>query len=295
MPEIAEVTTIVGDLNRSVRGRKIAAFSGDTPKMIRPHTFTGLVRKLKGLFFSRFERKGKYIVGYLSEGGGKEKNAVIWHMRMTGHLLLRDEARERPSDRKRFADPKNRFVRLSILFEDGCRLDYSDMRKFGIFKLVPTEKVAEEPGIKLLGPDALKEKWDGGKIKALLGRRSKAVKTALLDQSVVAGIGNIYADEILWHARVHPEKVCRRLSVDECARIAAAIEEIIPKAVKMRGTSIDDYRDLSGRTGNYGKVRLVHRRRGEKCFRCGKIIDKIKVGGRGTHYCPACQRKTNKN
>lgn len=293
MPELPEVTTIVSDLNKLVRDKIVREVSGNTPKLIKPLDFVEFNRRVKGLCFMWFERRGKYIIGYLgkkSDSSDLYKWVLIWHMRMTGHLLFRDEKKENKKTAELFKDPRNQFIRFSILFTDGTRLDFSDMRKFGTLHLLATSELDTHKGIALLGPDAFLTKWKPVELQSILLKKNMALKQALLDQGVIAGIGNIYADEILWTAKLHPLLKTSEINLKEIGVLLKAICAVLKKAIAERGSSVDDYRDASGRKGNYANFHRVYRRANKSCFRCGKKIVRITVNGRGTHFCPVCQK-----
>ena len=296
MPELPEVTTIVSDLNRLVRGKIIGEISGNTPKLIKPLSLVEFSRRVKGLRFLQFERRGKYIIGYLGKkvgGSDSSTQVLIWHMRMTGHLLFRDEKKENKKAIELFGDSRNQFIRFSILFTDSTHLDFSDMRKFGTLRLLATKELDTYKGIALLGPDALLTKWQPEELRTILMKKNVALKQVLLDQSVIAGIGNIYADEILWTAKLHPLLKTSALNTKEVESLLKAMNAVLKKAVIERGSSVDDYRDALGRKGKYAKFHQVYRRTNKQCFRCGKKIVRITVNGRGTHFCPVCQKLKN--
>ena len=308
MPELPEVTTIVRDLTRAVRGKVIADVWTDTSKMLAPHSVRAFRRGVRGKAFLQFTRRGKFIIAHLGHGGwgmgqgtkrrharphgpGPITHALVWHLRMTGHPLYRDERRETRDGKlaAAFADPRNQHVRLSFHFTDGTRLDYSDVRKFGTIRLVRAQDLNSHPPLRLLGPDALTHRWTTSELCRLLKRRRKTLKQALLDQTVIAGIGNIYVDEILWASRLHPLRRTATLTPRACGRIVTSMRAVLRQAVLRRGTSIDDFRDLKGQKGRYGDIRRVYQRAGQPCFRCGARIATLRVGGRGTHVCPRCQ------
>lgn len=297
MPELPEVTTIVSDLNKLVCGKIIKKISGDTPKLIKPLSFVEFGKRVKGLVFLRFERRGKYVIGYLGRKVGNPDSStevLIWHMRMTGHLLFRDEKKESKEVSELFMDPRNQFIRFSILFTDDTHLDFSDMRKFGTLHLLAIDKLKNHKGITLLGPDALLTKWKPKELQTILTKKNMVLKQALLDQSVIAGIGNIYADEILWTAKLHPLLKTSALSISDVASLLKAIRAVLKKAILERGSSVDDYRDALGRKGKYANFHRVYRRTNKQCFRCGKKIARITINGRGTHFCPVCQKLKTK-
>lgn len=299
MPELPEVTTIVNDLNKMVAGKTIRDFYCEAPRIIRPLTAEEFRKKAIGKKFISFERKGKYIVANVEEAKAKTVRSsepnfryLVFHMRMTGHLLYRDEKKETTKQKEYFADPRNQFTRMVFYFTDGTRLDFSDMRKFGTVHFFRPDELAQCSGLRTLGPDALRYRWSAEELEERLSKKKISIKQALLDQTVVAGIGNIYADEILWTAKINPLITACSLKKEEREKIIKAMGLVLKRAVKARGTSVDDYRDASGRKGKYGLIRRVYRRANEPCFDCGKKIVKIKLGGRGTHFCPYCQKQT---
>jgi formamidopyrimidine-DNA glycosylase len=290
MPELPEVTTIVRDLRRTVRGKVIAGVSVNTPKLVAPLSVAAFRRRVRGKVFRAFSRRGKFVLAYLGPRGGAPTDVLVWHMRMTGHPLDRDEGHETTRGGRAFRDPRNQHVRFVFRFTDGTRLDYSDVRKFGTIRLVHSRALAEHPSLRILGPDALAHPWTATELCRVLRKHRKTVKQALVDQTIIAGIGNIYADEVLWEARLSPLLRTDALTPRECSRLVRSIRAVLRRSLGARGTSIDDFRDLRGRKGTYGSILRVYARAGQRCFRCGATIAKLRVGGRGTHLCPRCQR-----
>ncbi|MDO8512321.1 MAG: bifunctional DNA-formamidopyrimidine glycosylase/DNA-(apurinic or apyrimidinic site) lyase [bacterium] len=308
MPELPEVTTIVSDLNKFARGKKIIAIKGDTSKLIQPYSFAEFKKKVGGRSFVGFKRRGKYVLGYLSEKKIKKMDLedsidevlkisnfkfqiLVLHMRMTGHLLFRNEKKEGKIAKEYFSDRRNQYIRFSIIFSDKTHLDFSDLRKFGTLHLFEGDEIGKCKGIATLGPDALEHPWKPVELQELLKRKNVALKQVLLDQTVIAGIGNIYADEILWTAKLHPLRKTNTVSVEESEKIILAMKKVLKSAVKHRGSSVDDYRDVSGKAGDYSKFHRVYQRKNLPCFRCGEKIVRIKVNGRGTCFCPVCQKQ----
>lgn len=300
MPELPEVTTMVRELNVAVRGKIIKNIVTDTPKLVRPLTVEQFRAAVRGQAFLDFERRAKFIVAAL--GPVRERSStsyklhatsyVLWHMGMTGHPLYRNpksEARN-PKLRAAFADPMNQHVRLTFHFTDGTRLEYADIRKFGNIELVRPSDLTQHPRLAKLGPEALDLARRPAALCARLKVRRKAVKVALLDQEVIAGIGNIYADEALWLARIHPLRSTQRLTLAHCGSLARAIRTVLQQAIRAHGTSIDDYRRLFGNKGRYSGFRKAYQRTNLPCLRCGTLMRRMVVGGRGTHVCPRCQR-----
>ena len=309
VPELPEVETIVRELNRRVRGHVIRVVHTDSPdsqKLIRPLTQVRFRRAVVGRSFLGFERRGKFILARLSEprratsryrpfrpSRRRVPDAVVllWHMGMTGHPLYRDpraEARN-PKLAQAMADPMNRHVRVTFHFADGTRLEYADIRKFGKIEVVRSADLGGHPQLKKLGPDALVLSRHPSDVRERLKKRRTNVKVALLDQTVIAGVGNIYADEALWASRLHPLRQTRSLTLRECRRLARALRDILQEAIRASGTSIDDFRRLSGTKGGYQTRRKAYQRAGLPCRRCGTLLRRIVVGGRGTHVCSRCQ------
>ena len=168
---------------------------------------------------------------------------------------------------------------------------FSDLRKFGKILVVDKKDFANLEDVKDIGPDPLLPSFKVDKFISLIRKKKGPIKKILMDQNVVSGIGNIYADEILFIARIHPLYKVEKLSDEDLKKIFNAVKNILKKAVKLRGTSTSDYRDTAGRPGGYGNVRLVYQREGESCPKpCGGKIARVKIGGRSAHFCPVCQK-----
>lgn len=302
MPELPEVTTIVGELNRWVRGKTIREVEVRSPKLVRPLTVAQFRLRVKGKTFLGFERRAKYILARLGSHRGRRKAAsgirtpasgfLLWHMGMTGHPLHRNPEQETRNKKLAGAmrDPMNQHVRLTFHFTDGTRLEYTDIRLFGLVEYVRPEELEKHLRLEKLGPDALHITKRPAELCSLLRSRKKALKVALMDQTVISGVGNIYADEALWTARLHPLLPTQALTERQCRTLAQAIGTVLRTAIRARGTSIDDYRRLFGNKGRYADLRKAYQRTGLPCPRCGTLIRRLVVGGRGTHVCPRCQR-----
>ena len=172
-------------------------------------------------------------------------------------------------------------------------LALSDLRKFAKVELWKTKELKESEELKSLGPEPLEKDLTFDKFKEVLSKKKGGkIKQILMDQTIIAGIGNIYSDEILWQAKIHPFQALSKLSDADLKKIYQAMRRILPLAIKLGGESISDYRRPSGEKGYFDKERKVYRREGEKCSRCGGIIEKAKLAGRSAHYCPKCQRLT---
>ena len=272
MPELPEVETIRRDLLPLVVGRTIAEgwVSPNAPRLIQllpPEEFS---RQIAGRRVEDIERRGKYLLFRLSDG-------LLWgvHLRMTGRLL-----------HDLSACPETPYLRASFRLDDGAWLCFVDLRKFGTMWLVDDEALVTGR----LGPEPLSNDFTPAYLYALLQRRSGPVKGVLLDQGAIAGIGNIYADEALFHAGIKPMRAANSLSKQRAARLHEAIRYALELALGDRGSSFRDYLDASGREGGHHLKVRVFRRTAQPCYVCGTEIKRVKVAGRSTHYCPKCQR-----
>ena len=272
MPELPEVETIRRDLIPLVSGRVIveAWVSPNAPKLVQLVPPDEFCRLLAGRRIGDIARRGKYLI--LNLDGG-----LMWvvHLRMTGRLQHRAAG-----------CPEHPHLRATFRLDDGTSLCFADLRKFGMMWLVD-EWTLVHAG---LGPEPLEEDFDHAAFHSVLKRRGAPIKSVLLDQTVVAGIGNIYADEALFAARISPKKPASTLSRPAADRLHAAIRDVLHTALGDRGSSFQDYVDGEGRKGGHQLKVKVFRRNGEPCLVCGAEIRRIKLGGRSTHFCPECQK-----
>jgi len=270
MPELPEVETIRRDLEPRLIGRRIERV--EVPKDRVPVIEGGDEASFReGVTGARIEalgRRGKFLVFELDTG-----DKLVVHLRMTGKLLLPDA-------------PLVGHLRAAFWLDDGSTLRFTDMRKFGRLWLVPSLS----PLFDRIGPEPLSEGFSLGTLASALAGRKAPVKSVILDQRRIAGIGNIYADEALFAARVLPTRPGGELSGDEVARLHAAIRSVLLRGVESRGASFRDYVDAEGQSGGMQMLVQVFRRTGKPCYACGALIERCKVGGRSTHYCPNCQR-----
>ncbi|MBM4415483.1 MAG: bifunctional DNA-formamidopyrimidine glycosylase/DNA-(apurinic or apyrimidinic site) lyase [Chloroflexi bacterium] len=273
MPELPEVETIRRDLAPLLVGRTIVAtrIHASAERLAVTHTPRALERTLTGRRIEALERHGKYLVARLDDG-----RSWVLHLRMTGSLVHAPQS-----------EAADRFERARVDFDDGSSLRLRDMRKFATWHLVRDAREA----MPHTGPDALSGAWSAAWLRAALARRSVAVKAALLDQAVCAGVGNIYADEACWLARIDPRTPACELGPRRVTRLHAALRETLAASLEHRGSSFSDYRDGLGAAGWHHVHVHVFRRDGAPCERCGTPIAKVRVAGRGTHFCPRCQRR----
>lgn len=272
MPELPEVETIRRTLAGHVTGAKVTGV-----KLIWPGAFVGremtdFSEIVTGRTIERLERRGKYLLIHLDEGW-----SLIAHMRMTGRLLYFPDSHE--------PGPHTRGV-----FElDRGELHFQDVRKFGRIQAVPSAGVNLVPGIAALGPEPLEQGFTPEVLLDRLQGKKTCLKSALLDQRVLAGLGNIYTDEALFRARLHPEREAGSLGPEEAQKLTAAIKEVLNAGIKAQGTSFRDYRDANGDKGEFQLSLQVYGRQGEPCAACGRTLVKKRLGGRTTVYCLDCQ------
>jgi formamidopyrimidine-DNA glycosylase len=275
MPELPEVETVARDLRRhGIEGRVVRRVRVYWPRTVAGLSPAAFSRRLTGRRIVRIGRRAKYLVFNLAHG-----SVLLVHLRMTGRFVLA------PADVLR--DPHER---LALELDDGRTVRFLDSRKFGRWTLTAA------PGTILdkLGPEPLESGFRAPEFAAELKRRRRQIKPLLLDQTFVAGIGNIYADEALWEAGLHPRRLASGLSGKEAHRLHAAIRLVLRRGVANAGTSLGagraNFYSVAGRRGRNQDGLKVFRRAGAPCPRCGAIIGRIVVGQRGTHLCPACQR-----
>jgi formamidopyrimidine-DNA glycosylase len=276
MPELPEVETVARGLQREVAGRKILSVTlGKTDFIDDPEA---LERELPGRTILRVERYGKFLLlrlGAAEEGGrNEEEAALLVHLGMTG-LLMPRAANE----------PQAKHTHVLILLDDGRELRYTDPRRFGRMAYLAGELLDRE--LNRFGADPL-ETGLAEFTHRIRGRRAR-IKAMLLDQSVLRGIGNIYADESLWKARIHPAQLGSRLKPEQIERLYRELQEILRKAIVLRGSSISDFLDAAGLPGEYQRHHRAYGREGQACFRCKTRIRREMVAGRSSYFCPKCQ------
>ncbi|MDP3953276.1 MAG: bifunctional DNA-formamidopyrimidine glycosylase/DNA-(apurinic or apyrimidinic site) lyase [bacterium] len=288
MPELPEVETIAKDLHRKVKGQVIVGFWTDWPKAVKLPSVPVLKKRIKGLRILKVGRVGKNVLFHLSEG-----KMLLVHQKMTGHLMVgrwRIKGKVEAISKGPLQEKVNQFIHTIFYLKNRDMIALSDMRKFAKIVFGDEAEILNLPEITKLGPDALDSKFSVREFGKRVSSRRKAIKATLMDPAVVAGIGNIYADDILWSAKVHPLTPANKLSPKSLNEIFKHTREILKRAVKLRGTSVGDYRDTSGKKGRYGSEVLVYRKTGRPCPRCGTAIERTKVGQRSAHFCPRCQK-----
>lgn len=285
MPELPEVETIARQLRELVVGREITRFRSEWHRLTEPEPADLFGARLAGRRITGVRRRGKFVVLDLDDG-----EALIVSLRMTGQLLYRPEG----------DTPVHPHRRARIAFSDGTALEFADIRKFGRMAIVEqatlegvstVRRRAGDPLHRHLGVEPLSRGFTVRSFRELLERRARsAIKPLLLDQTAIAGVGNIYAIEALWRARIHPLRTAGSLRADEVERLHEALRWVLRKGIRYGGASRRDYRDARGEMGRMQQEFQVYGRAGEPCPRCGSEIRRTVVGGRGTFHCPRCQR-----
>jgi formamidopyrimidine-DNA glycosylase len=278
MPELPEVETVRRGLNQLTLNQKITG--GDVllnRTIAYPFSVEEFIHGIKGSAIMTWHRRGKYLLAGLSPSAGY----LGVHLRMTGQLLWlhRDE-------------PLHKHTRVRIFFGDQQELRFVDQRTFGQMWWVPPKVAVESvmTGLAKLAADPFSPEFTVEYLAAKLQNRRRPIKTALLDQSVVAGLGNIYADEALFKCGVLPETLCTDLQLEQIEQLRQVIIEVLETSIAAGGTTFSNFLNVKGINGNYGGVAWVYNRAGEPCRVCSNVIQRIRLAGRSSHFCPQCQR-----
>ena len=287
MPELPEVETVVRGLNRLILKKKIAQVKHDWPKSF-PNLEKDVNDFMIGAEILKVQRRGKAIIIELNKSW-----ALVTHLRMTGQMVYRGEENwgaGHPND-DFLNDLPNKSTRVEIDFEDQTKLFFNDQRKFGYMKLLPEPEIEELSFFQKLGPEPLEDNFTVEIFKErLLKKKNSLIKPTILDQSVIAGVGNIYADEALWRAKIHPETRIKDFSNVDFKNLHESIRFVMNKSIEKGGSTDRNYVNADGSRGNYLEYAAVYHKNGQPCKRCGTEISKIRVGGRGTHFCENCQK-----
>jgi formamidopyrimidine-DNA glycosylase len=270
MPELPEVETTINELKPHLTGRLISSVEVLAPKTIETPSKDEFVNGLTGRHIEKLSRRGKHLIFNLDN-----HRVLIVHLRMTGSLLI-----------KKSSELPEKFVRVVMKFENGAALHFRDVRRFGRMWLVEDEGAV----VGELGPEPLSEEFTPAVLAAVLKGRQTPIKGLLLDQTIIAGIGNMYADEALHHARLHPLRQAGSLNKKEIMALHAAIQHVLNKGIGNKGASTDTYFRPSGEKGAAHLEFQVAHRKGEECPACRGTIERITVQQRGTFYCPTCQK-----
>ncbi len=282
MPELPEVETVRKGLEKLLNNfyiervevlkeRSIASSGGSK----------SFINNIENSYLGNWERRGKYLIGSLHSKEKISKGYLVVHLRMTGQFkLLKKQMPPCTHTRVRFFEDK------------GNELRFIDIRNFGQMWYVPSSKSVSETvsGIQRLGPEPFSDAFNSCYLKEYLKKRTRSIKSSLLDQETVAGVGNIYADETLFDAGINPKTESRNLKSSELKRLCNSLVKILNISIGEGGTTFSDFRDLEGINGNYGGQAWVYRRGGKNCKKCGEKILREKLCGRSTHWCPNCQK-----
>ncbi|MGK2896354.1 MAG: bifunctional DNA-formamidopyrimidine glycosylase/DNA-(apurinic or apyrimidinic site) lyase [Candidatus Saccharimonadales bacterium] len=286
MPELPEVETVRRGLEKLIPGRVIKRVAHDTPKSF-PNALLDIEQFLIGATVSTIRRRAKVLLIDLSTD-----YTLVIHLKMTGQLVYVGEQRfgaGHPTD-SLVGELPDRSTRVTFTFVDGSHLYFNDQRKFGWVRLMPIIEVPNIDFMKKVGPEPLEAHFTWQEFSERFIRRQRSsIKAALLDQTVIAGVGNIYADESLWGAKIHPKRLVGSLSDDELRALFTDLRDVMNLAIEKGGSTDKNYVNAEGKKGSYMDFARVFRREGLACPRCSATIVKLRVAGRGTHICPICQ------
>jgi formamidopyrimidine-DNA glycosylase len=274
MPELPEVETIKRDLEEKVKGKKVKRVIVKDGKCIKIPAPTEFIKRTEGKVFREIQRRGKFLIIELDS-----LDALIIHLKLTGQLIYSPKEGELLN-----------YTRLIFIFCDHTQLNFADIRRFGSIWLIPEGKFSLIPSLANLGPEPLRDDFTMEKFKNLLKGKKGKIKSLLMDQSFIAGIGNVYSQEALFGAGIHPERNPSKLLDEEIEKLYNNLQKVLREAIYHRGSSVINYVDLEGKKGNYEPYLNVYGRESQSCPRCGANIRKITISGRGTYFCPKCQK-----
>jgi len=288
MPELPEVQTTVSGLDKVVRNLVIkdvwtdydSPFFKGSENIKDPKYFTWFRKQVAGKTITHVSRRAKNVLIHLSGN-----LTILVHMKMTGHLLYGDYNR---------SDSFNRFIHFILYLSNGKNIELSDMRKFAKVTLIATDALHLSEHLKNIGPEPLEKEFTYKVFKERIYKRKIGkIKPVLMDQTTMAGVGNIYADESLWRAGIHPEEIVSKIPEIKLKKLYTAIRTTLLRGIDFGGDSMSDYRNIHGERGKFQDEHQAYRRHGKKCGKagCKGFITRIVVAGRGTHYCPVHQRK----
>jgi formamidopyrimidine-DNA glycosylase len=274
MPELPEVETVTRYLQPRLEGRIIASAPVFVPKLVSPLNEAQWSDKITGRKIGRVWRRGKYLVWDLDN-----ESLLVGHLRMTGGFLYADDTDK----------PDRKSIGGGLTFTDGTSVWFFDPRKFSTWNLLDKSQ-EDEYFAKRLGPEPLTGEFSRDYLLAALKNRKSSIKGLLLNQKIACGVGNIYADEALWHAKIHPLTKGNTLTPAEAAELVVAVKRVLKQGIDAKGASVSDYYQADGQKGTMQNYLHAYAQTGKSCARtCGGKIEKISVNGRGTHFCPVCQ------
>ncbi|MEW6685550.1 MAG: bifunctional DNA-formamidopyrimidine glycosylase/DNA-(apurinic or apyrimidinic site) lyase [Candidatus Edwardsbacteria bacterium] len=272
MPELPEVETICQDLRKKIIGRRIIKLKILEPKLIKNPTAQVFIEEVTNRKFEEVRRRGKYLIFCLNSG-----KVLVIHLKLTGVLLYLLSS-----------VPLTKQTRIIFKLDNDYSLRFLDRRKFGALYLVSS--LAEIAAMANLGPEPLQKEFTFDSFYQRMKNKKRKIKSILLDQGFVAGLGNIYVNEVLYQTKVHPVRITTSIKKAEASRLYQGIRDTLRKAIAARGTSVNTYRNLSGERGKYGFALKVYGFEGKRCHKCGGKIERMDLEGRGTYFCPKCQK-----
>jgi formamidopyrimidine-DNA glycosylase len=278
MPELPEVETVRRGLEKVTQNLVIIGGEVLLPRTIAyPHNISQFLTGLENRAIASWQRRGKYLLGYLEEKG-KQVGWLVVHLRMTGQLLWVKQD-----------TPLQKHTRVRFFFPNNQELRFVDQRTFGKIWLAPNTLFDVVTGLTNMGPEPFSSEFSVQYLQERLQGKLGIIKSALLDQTLIAGLGNIYADEVLFLAGLRPNTVCANIKRSQIKKLHQVILQVLEQAIEAGGTSFSDFVHITGVNGNYAGMAWVYGREAEPCRRCGSLIERIKLAGRSSHFCPKCQ------
>ncbi|MEK7594170.1 MAG: bifunctional DNA-formamidopyrimidine glycosylase/DNA-(apurinic or apyrimidinic site) lyase [Patescibacteria group bacterium] len=291
MPELPEVETVRRGLARLLPGRQVAKVEFDWPKSF-PNAEADVNQFVIGARVEKVKRRAKVLIIELTSN-----YSLVIHLKMTGQLVFRSNEESFGAghpNKSLVGSLPDKSTRVTLTFDDNSQLFFNDQRKFGWMRLIPTPEVMNLDFFKKVGPEPLSADFTWQVMQErLMKRQNTNIKAALLDQTVLAGVGNIYADELLWGAKIHPTTLVRQIKTGQFHKLYDELIFVLKLAIEKGGSTDKNYVNAEGKSGSYLTFARVFRREGQTCPRCGTEIIKTRVAGRGTHLCPKCQRPEN--
>jgi len=267
MPELPEVETVKRDLEKLLPGQTIKDVEIGAVKLIKEPGVSEFKRRIRNKKIKDVRRRGKLLIFELSDG------FLTFHLKLTGQLIY---------------GKKDSKAKVSFLLSGGKYLNFNDLRLFGEIRLVAHWRNLSQ--VRRMGLEPLEADFTLETFKGMLKGKKSRIKPLLMDQAFIAGLGNLYTAEVLFRSRVHPARAANTLKIKETEELFRHIKEVLREGIKYRGSSVDDYRDASGKKGFFAPRLQVYGREGESCSRCKTKIDRIKTGGRSSYFCPKCQK-----
>ena len=279
MPELPEVETVKNQLAEKIVGKKIENVDIRLPKMVRGVTPAGFKKKVTGAKITKVSRRAKFLIIELNNN-----YALVIHLKMTGQLIYINKIKFQEELLKKHSH-------IIYYFDDGSIFLHNDMRQFGYVRLLEKDELGSFFTTFKIGPEPLERSFSLNKFKTLLATKPRLkIKPLLMDQTFLAGIGNLYAQEACWHAKILPNRFVKSLKEKEIECLYTSLRNILREAIKCKGSTVDTYVDANDEPGDYVKKIKVYSREHQTCLRCGEKIIKIILSGRGTCYCPNCQK-----